>query len=140
MIHHQYNKFIGSYCLQPFTISNDFHELIRFIYPRHVILHTTQNRNTKINGRNKYIDEVEDEETLMSSFMNKSKTVPVRVIDKTERQESCLYRLLCILSFLFVLGFDKDSATFSGQFEEQKKGPMSDGCGSHVTTKFNKYF
>lgn len=34
-----------------------------FIYPRHVLLHTSQNRNTKINERNKYIDEVEDEET-----------------------------------------------------------------------------
>lgn len=123
MIHHQYNKFIGSYCLQPFTISNDFHELIRFIYPRHVILHTTQNRNTKINGRNKYIDEAEDEETLMSSFMNKSKTVPVRVIDKTERQESCLYRLLCILSFLLFWVLTRILQLSLGSLKNKRRDP-----------------
>ena len=57
----------------------------------------------------------------LDSFVNKSKTVPVRIIDKTERQESCCI-VLCVLSFIFVWVFDKDSATFSGQFEEQKKG------------------
>lgn len=64
----------------------------------------------------------------------------MRVIDKTERQESCCISSSVSSFFSFCLGFDKDSATFSMQFEEQKKGPMSYGCGSHVTTKFNKYF
>lgn len=58
----------------------------------------------------------------LDSFMNKSKTVPVRVIDKTERQKSCCISSSVSSLFSFCLGFDKDSATFSRQFEEQKKG------------------
>lgn len=33
------------------------------------------------------------------------------------------------------MGFFKRILHFSGQFEEQKMGPVSYVCGSHVTTK-----